>query len=172
MHPGVRQFSILKDVICERLSAAVLCIRNPQFESATSTCLANTRCNARRFPRPSTLITRAELNDTATRGRHCAARTDACYRRRGIGQDAHAHLSRGVSARNRASSARPHPAAHVHEQGCHLKAARVCGRTAPERDAVVIDRFFYTKQKALAWIKAHPHFMTVRVCTPNTKGAY
>jgi hypothetical protein len=52
------------------------------------------------------------------------------------------------------------------------KAARVCGRTAPERDAVVIDRFFYTKQKALAWVKAHPHFMTVRVCTPNTKGAY
>ena len=52
------------------------------------------------------------------------------------------------------------------------KAARVCGRTAPERDAVVIDRFFYTRQKALAWIKAHPHFMTVRVCTPNTKGAY
>ena len=52
------------------------------------------------------------------------------------------------------------------------KAARVCGRPAPERDAVVIDRFFYTKQKALAWIKAHPHFMTVRVCTPNTKGAY
>jgi hypothetical protein len=52
------------------------------------------------------------------------------------------------------------------------KAARLCGRSAPERDAIVIDRFFYTKQKALAWIKAHPHFMTVRVCTPNTKGAY
>jgi hypothetical protein len=52
------------------------------------------------------------------------------------------------------------------------KAARACGRTAPERDAIVIDRFFCTKQKALAWIKAHPHFMTVQVCTPNTKGAY
>jgi len=30
------------------------------------------------------------------------------------------------------------------------KAARLCGRSAPERDAIVIDRFFYTKQKALA----------------------
>jgi len=52
------------------------------------------------------------------------------------------------------------------------KAARVCGRTAPERDAIVIDRFFYTKQKALAWVKAHPHFMTVRVRTPDTECAY
>ena len=52
------------------------------------------------------------------------------------------------------------------------KAARVCGRSAPERDAIAIDRFFYTKQKALAWGKVHPHFMTVRVRTPGTEGAY
>ena len=52
------------------------------------------------------------------------------------------------------------------------KAARFCGRSASERDAIVIDRFFYTKQKALAWVKAHPHFMTVRVRTPNTEVAY
>ncbi len=49
------------------------------------------------------------------------------------------------------------------------KAARSCGRTAAERNAIVIDRFFDTKQKALAWAKAHPHFMTVRILTPGTE---
>ena len=49
------------------------------------------------------------------------------------------------------------------------KAARLCGRTAAERNAIVIDRFFDTKQKALAWAKGHPHFMTVRILTPGTK---
>ena len=48
------------------------------------------------------------------------------------------------------------------------KAARLCGRTAAERRAIVIDRFFETKQKALAWAKANPHFMVVEVCTPDT----
>jgi hypothetical protein len=49
------------------------------------------------------------------------------------------------------------------------KAARLCGRSAAERNAIVIDRFFYTKEKALAWAKAHPHFMTVRVRTSDIK---
>jgi 3D (Asp-Asp-Asp) domain-containing protein len=49
------------------------------------------------------------------------------------------------------------------------KAARSCGRTAAERKAIVIDRFFETKQEALAWAKAHPRFMTVRILTPDTK---
>jgi 3D (Asp-Asp-Asp) domain-containing protein len=49
------------------------------------------------------------------------------------------------------------------------KAARLCGRTAAERNAIVIDRFFDTKQKALAWAKGHPHFMTVRILTPGTE---
>ncbi len=49
------------------------------------------------------------------------------------------------------------------------KAARSCGRTAAERNAIVIDRFFDTKQKAVAWAKAHPRFMTVRILTPATK---
>ena len=49
------------------------------------------------------------------------------------------------------------------------KAARSCGRNAAERNALVIDRFFNTKQKALAWAKTHPHFMTVRIQTPGTK---
>jgi hypothetical protein len=43
------------------------------------------------------------------------------------------------------------------------KAARSCARTAAERNAIVIDRFFHTKERALAWESAHPHFMTVRV---------
>src|SRR5438094_7015791 len=49
------------------------------------------------------------------------------------------------------------------------KAARSCGRNAAERNAIVIDRFFDTKQRALAWAKAHPHFMTVRILTPGAK---
>jgi hypothetical protein len=49
------------------------------------------------------------------------------------------------------------------------KAARSCGRNAAERNAIVIDRFFDTKQKALAWAKAHPYFMTVRIATPSIK---
>jgi 3D (Asp-Asp-Asp) domain-containing protein len=48
------------------------------------------------------------------------------------------------------------------------KAARASGRTAAERNAIVIDRFFDTKQKALAWAKAHPRFMTVRILTPGS----
>jgi hypothetical protein len=47
------------------------------------------------------------------------------------------------------------------------KAARASGRNAAERNAIVIDRFFDTKQKALVWAKAHPHFMMVRIATPN-----
>ena len=49
------------------------------------------------------------------------------------------------------------------------KAARACGRSAAERNAIVIDRFFDTKQEALAWSKAHPHFMTVQIQTPDAK---
>src|SRR5262249_27107710 len=49
------------------------------------------------------------------------------------------------------------------------KAARVSGRNAAERNAIVVDRFFETKQKALAWAEEHPHSMTVRIVTPGTK---
>ena len=51
------------------------------------------------------------------------------------------------------------------------KAARSLGRTSVERDAIVIDRFFDTRQKALVWESAHPHFMMVRVQTAETKQA-
>jgi len=49
------------------------------------------------------------------------------------------------------------------------KAARSCGRTTAERNAIVIDRFFHTKEKALAWERVHPHFMMVRVLTAEAK---
>jgi 3D (Asp-Asp-Asp) domain-containing protein len=49
------------------------------------------------------------------------------------------------------------------------KAARFSGRNVAERNAIVIDRFFETKQKALAWAKVHPHFMTVQILTLGTK---
>jgi 3D (Asp-Asp-Asp) domain-containing protein len=48
-------------------------------------------------------------------------------------------------------------------------AARSCGRNAAERNAIVIDHFFDTKEKALAWAKANPHFIMVRVLTPDIK---
>jgi 3D (Asp-Asp-Asp) domain-containing protein len=43
------------------------------------------------------------------------------------------------------------------------KAARVAGRTVSQRNAIVIDRFFESKEAALSWESRHPHFMTVRV---------
>ena len=49
------------------------------------------------------------------------------------------------------------------------KAARSCGRNAAERNAIVIDRFFDTKQEAIAWARAHPHFMKVRILTPGSE---
>ena len=49
------------------------------------------------------------------------------------------------------------------------RAARSCARTTAERNAIVIDRFFHTKEKALAWERAHPHFMMVRVLAAEAK---
>ena len=45
--------------------------------------------------------------------------------------------------------------------------ARFCGRTAAEKNAVVIDRFFETRQEAVAWTSAHAQFITVRIVTPD-----
>ena len=42
-------------------------------------------------------------------------------------------------------------------------AARACARTAAQRAALVIDRFFESKAAALSWAGAHPQYMTVRV---------
>jgi 3D (Asp-Asp-Asp) domain-containing protein len=49
------------------------------------------------------------------------------------------------------------------------KAARRSGHTATERGALVIDRFFETKGQAMSWANANPHFMTVRVLSPNDR---
>ena len=49
------------------------------------------------------------------------------------------------------------------------KAARVTGRTASQRNALVIDRFFESREAALAWERSHPHFMTVRVMPPGSR---
>lgn len=47
------------------------------------------------------------------------------------------------------------------------KAARLSGRNAAERNAVVVDRYFETKSQAVAWEKSHPHFMKMRVLSPS-----
>jgi 3D (Asp-Asp-Asp) domain-containing protein len=48
-------------------------------------------------------------------------------------------------------------------------AARLAGKTALQRAAVVIDRFFETKRQALAWAASNPHFMTLRVLDAHPK---
>jgi 3D (Asp-Asp-Asp) domain-containing protein len=47
-------------------------------------------------------------------------------------------------------------------------AARACGRTAAQKNAIVIDRFFESKEAALSWSNAHPQFMTVQVVQPGS----
>jgi 3D (Asp-Asp-Asp) domain-containing protein len=49
------------------------------------------------------------------------------------------------------------------------KAARLSGRNAVERSAIVIDRFFETKQQALAWARRNPYFMFVRISPPDLR---
>ena len=42
-------------------------------------------------------------------------------------------------------------------------------RAAGDRaETIVIDRFFDTQQKAIAWAKVHPYFITVRILTPDS----
>ena len=48
------------------------------------------------------------------------------------------------------------------------RAARATGRTVSQRNAIVIDRFFESKEAALSWESMHPHFMTVRVVPPGS----
>jgi hypothetical protein len=49
----------------------------------------------------------------------------------------------------------------------NCKAARRSGRTNYERNAIVIDKFFETKGKALAWANSNPPFINVKVVPPN-----
>jgi 3D (Asp-Asp-Asp) domain-containing protein len=48
------------------------------------------------------------------------------------------------------------------------KAARLCGHTVSQLKAIVVDRFFETKREAMAWMNAHPHFMTLKVVRPES----
>ena len=48
------------------------------------------------------------------------------------------------------------------------KAARLCGRTASQLKAIVVDRFFETRREAMAWTNANPEFMTLRVVPPGS----
>jgi 3D (Asp-Asp-Asp) domain-containing protein len=47
------------------------------------------------------------------------------------------------------------------------KAARRSARTADERSAIVIDKFFETKHQALTWANSNPPFVNVKVLPPN-----
>ena len=47
------------------------------------------------------------------------------------------------------------------------KAARRLGRDTNERNALVIDKFFETKQQALAWANSNPPFVNVKVLAPT-----
>jgi len=49
------------------------------------------------------------------------------------------------------------------------KAARLCGRTANQLKAIVVDRFFETKREADAWTDAHSEFMMLRVVPVGTR---
>lgn len=46
------------------------------------------------------------------------------------------------------------------------KSARCCGKTAAQKNALVVDRFFETKGEAVVWSTAHPQFMNVRLIAP------
>jgi len=49
------------------------------------------------------------------------------------------------------------------------KAARLSGRTAAERNAIVVDRYFETKAQALAWESSRPHFLRARILPPESR---
>jgi len=49
------------------------------------------------------------------------------------------------------------------------KAARLCGQTANQLKAIVVDRFFETKREAISWMNAHPHFMTLQIVQPGSQ---
>lgn len=49
------------------------------------------------------------------------------------------------------------------------RAARSCARSAAQGSALVIDRFFETKEQAQTWERSNPHFISVRIVSPNEK---
>ena len=47
------------------------------------------------------------------------------------------------------------------------KSSRACGRTAAQKNAIVVDRFFETKRQALTWASRNPMFIPVQIARPN-----
>jgi 3D (Asp-Asp-Asp) domain-containing protein len=48
------------------------------------------------------------------------------------------------------------------------KAARACGRTASQHNAIVVDLYFETKREPMAWTYAHAEFLTLQVVSPGS----
>jgi 3D (Asp-Asp-Asp) domain-containing protein len=48
------------------------------------------------------------------------------------------------------------------------KAARLCGGTASQLKAIVVDRFFESKREADRWSNGHSEFMMLRVIPPGS----
>lgn len=49
------------------------------------------------------------------------------------------------------------------------RAARSCAHSSAQRSALVIDRFFETREEAQSWQRANPHYISVRIVSPNEK---
>src|SRR4051794_15233045 len=49
------------------------------------------------------------------------------------------------------------------------KAARMTGRNAAQKNALVIDRYFDSKAEAMTWTRSHSAFMTVQVEAPEAR---
>lgn len=49
------------------------------------------------------------------------------------------------------------------------KSSRACGRTAAQKNAIVIDRFFESKRDAVVWSNAHPQFMRLKILSPGSE---
>src|ERR1700675_3073765 len=47
------------------------------------------------------------------------------------------------------------------------KASRLCGRTASQLKAIVVDRFFETKREAMAGTNRHPPFIPFQIAPPD-----
>ncbi len=50
------------------------------------------------------------------------------------------------------------------------KAAKSCARSSTQRSALVIDRFFETREQAMGWQRSNPQFLSVRIVSANDKG--
>ena len=68
--------------------------------------------------------------------------------------------------------ASPQPPAPLAPRASSPPGPLASGKIRPahlQRNAIVIDRFFESREAALAWERLHPHFMTVRVVQPESR---